>query len=165
MDIDDLKTQTLTQPHSEMRARYTRNPTTSARPGAGIGSARSLNRNTRPRLKEPQLKTWKERALFQGIICAGFLAILLVFNIIDSAPTNAVTAWMDRNLSYDIFAEDGVGSWTDRLLAIFNNDPAPADYADINPTPATPTTTTTTTTPNSWVDESILEEINADNEN
>jgi len=165
MDIDDLKMQTLTQPRSEARARYTRNPATPVRSGGGVAHARVANRKPRPRLREPQLRTWKERALFQGIICAGFLAVLLVFNIIDSAPTNAVTAWMDRNLSYDIFAEDGVGGWTDRLLAIFNNDPTPTDYADVTPTPATPTSTPATTTPNSWVDESILEEINSDDGN
>ncbi|MCL2236137.1 MAG: hypothetical protein FWB98_06835, partial [Defluviitaleaceae bacterium] len=121
MDIDDLKMQNLTESpppvRSEARARYARAGV--SRPTAAVG-------RPRPRLKEPNLKTWKERALFQGIICAGFLGVLLVFNIIDSAPTNAVTAWVDRNLSYDIFAEDGVGGWTERLLAIFNNDaPAP----------------------------------------
>ena len=154
MDIDDLKMRNLSEnplpAPSKARARYAR---------TNVSRHRQATKRPRPRLKEPNLKTWKERALFQGIICASFLGILLVFNIIDSAPTNAVTAWVDRNLSYDIFAEDGVGGWTDRLLAIFNNDAPAPDYADVTPAPAAPVSSPT---PNSWVDESVLEEIQGD---
>jgi len=154
MDIDDLKMQNLSENpapvRSEARARYAR---------TGVSRPPAATKRPRPRLKEPNLKTWRERALFQGIICAGFLGILLVFNIIDSAPTNAVTAWVDRNLSYDIFAEDGVGGWTDRLLAIFNNEAPAPDYADVTPAPAAPLSAPV---PNSWVDESVLEEIHGD---
>ncbi|MCL2854650.1 MAG: hypothetical protein FWE21_03430 [Defluviitaleaceae bacterium] len=153
MDIDDLKMQTLTQPRSNARERYAVTNRNTPRP-------RPMPRRPRPSLKQPQIRTWKERALFQGIICGGFLAVLLVFNILDTNLTNNVTAWVDRNLSYDIFAEDGVGSWTDRLLSIFNtNQPATTDYADAETPSGTAPTPTTAPTPNTWIDESILEEI------
>ena len=157
MDIDDLKMQTLTQhetpARSQARARY------------APAGPRPASRPSRPRppLKQPEIRTWRERAIFQAIICGGFLAVLLVFNVIDSTLTNNVTAWVDRNLSYDIFAEDGVGGWTDRLLGIFNNDTPTPDYADIEPFPQAPAIPTgTSNTPDSWIDPGVLEEIHSE---
>ena len=70
-------------------------------------------------------KGYKERIIFQAIICGGFLAVVLFFNIVDSAPTNAVTAWIDRNISYDMLTEeDGIGAWMDSVISFFGGERA-----------------------------------------
>jgi hypothetical protein len=98
--------------------------------------------------------------VLQAIICGGFLAALLIFSIVDTAFTNGVTSWVERNLSFDFFAyDDGVGSWTDRVLNIFETtETAPIDYADIDNSPHS-IPEGSLTPGDSWIDESILEEI------
>jgi hypothetical protein len=128
--------------------------------------------------RQKHTKSWRERAVLQAIICGGFLAVLLFFNVVDSAFTNGVMGWVDRNLSYSLFTEDdGVGSWALRLVSIFQNgggDAVEGDVPELNDTIPVdgPTSTVPSALPpalpseelqmnGSWVDESILKEIEA----
>ncbi|MDR2167928.1 MAG: hypothetical protein LBE35_08795 [Clostridiales bacterium] len=105
-------------------------------------------------------KTWRERIVVQAIICGGFLAVLLAFNIVDSAFTNGVTNWVERNLAFDIFAdEDGVGSWTDRVLSIFENDDAPTIEHAEGHDPMQTIPEGSLAPGDSWIDESILDDL------
>jgi len=73
--------------------------------------------------KEKTPRTFKERIVLQATICGGILAILLFFNIIDTGFTNSVTSWIDRNISFNMLAEEGgIGGWMDSVLSIFRDD-------------------------------------------
>jgi len=86
----------------------------------------------------------------------------------DTTFTNNVMSWIDRNISYDMLAEEGgVGGWMDSVLGIFGNDvadeaPLPyheAVYEGATATPAQITTPQANTIDSSRVDENILREI------
>ena len=115
MEMEEAKMEIFTNPvrsypRSNARSRY-------RRPGGKPGTARrTVNEKTTP-------STFKERIVLQATICGGLLAVLLFINIIDSDFTNSVTGWIDRNISYDMLAEEGgVGGWVDSVLGIFGND-------------------------------------------
>jgi len=118
---------------------------------------------------DKSLRGYKERIVFQAIICGGFLAVVLFFNIVDSAPTNAVTAWIDRNISYNMLTEEeGIGAWMDSVISFFGGDRAYEDVRqDINPieyhdafNPAELSVPADAgTTDSSRIDENILREI------
>ena len=79
-------------------------------------------------------KGFKERFVFQAIICGGFLALLLFINMVDSGFTNAITGWVERNISYDMLAgRDGEGGLIDSIMGFFNNtdnETQSTDYLD-----------------------------------
>ena len=164
-----LPSQMTTSNRSEARIRYYK----SASGAYAHGSSGNQNTYTRSRKsrtetasknQKKESKTWKERILFQAIICGALLAVLLFFNVVDSAFTNGVTDWVDRNLTQNIFNEDGgFGSW---LGNIFGNDDA-AEYTDVyGPDGNLPQLHQTLPLPaemdlptDSWIDEAILYEI------
>ena len=63
--------------------------------------------------------TFKERVVLQAIICGSFLAVLLLFNIVDTGFTNSVVDWIDRNIAHNALSdEDGTG-WVESVLQFF----------------------------------------------
>jgi len=106
----------------------------------------------------------REKLAIQGIICGVFLAVFMLFNLIDSPFTNDVSAWVESNLSFNMITEEGgVGAWTQNFLSFFDDRQPIEDYAEQIATPANLINTTTPTTTNiigeSWVDENILNQI------
>ncbi|MCL2354050.1 MAG: hypothetical protein FWC69_05410 [Defluviitaleaceae bacterium] len=109
----------------------------------------------------------REKLAIQGIICGVFLAVFMLFNLIDSPFTNDVSAWVESNLSFDMITEEGgVGAWTQNFLSFFDDRQPVEDYAEQVTTPITPANLINTTTPTttnsigeSWVDENILNQI------
>ena len=140
------------RPRSEARIKYYKPAGHSARRSPGSA-------------KEKRSKSsFKERIIFQATICGGFLALLLFFNIVDSGPTNTVTGWVNRNLSYDMLAEHGgFVPWVNSLLAIFNNsEPDDTEYRQVYSPQATENPPITPDNPDiSRIDENILREINS----
>lgn len=134
---------------SSARIRYSKSPQTTAAP----------RRRTTP--NEPQTKTWRERMLFQAIICGGFLALLLLFNVLDTPLTNNVASWVEENLAYNILHEDGgVGAWADRLLGIFGSDDTASPNVIETFAPITVPVNIPAETPHdSWIDENLLREL------
>jgi len=139
---------------------------------ARVKYSKTMDAPHRPRRRAPNArpdkptKSWRERVAIQAIICAGFLAVLLAFNIIDTAFTNNVTSWVEQNLAFDFLAgEDGVGAWTSRVVDIFRTEDAPAiDHADDAPhhSPLQNIPEGTLTPEDSWIDPNILDEIETD---
>ena len=175
MEMEEAKMEIFTNPvrqypRSNARSRYGKS---AGRPAAArrTGYARRGNAGEKPAAPS----SFKERTIFQAIICGGFLAVLLFFNIIDTGFTNSVTDWINRNISYDMLAQEGgIGGWVDSVLGIFNNENDTADVA--TPTyyetryyegtgtdaiPAQTITPRTNTVDSSRVDENILREINS----
>ena len=178
MEMEEAKMEIFSNPgrsypRSNARARYSK----SAGAGNRQGARRTHGGDYRRRKQAEKTKSpmsFKQRIVFQAIICGGFLAVLLFFNVADTNFTNGVMNWIDRNISYDMLAEEGgVGGWVDSVLSIFGNDIADeaaeaqlyyyeAFYDDINvnavPAQRAPQTNTTDS---SRVDENILREINS----
>ena len=123
----------------------------------------AASRTSRAMPEKTSRTNFKARLVFQATICGGFLALLLFFNIIDTNFTNAVTGWIDRNISYDMLAEEGgVGGRINNLLGIFVNDES-AYYEAYMTAGETETAMPEAQTPGteaSGIDESILREIN-----
>ena len=119
MEMEEAKMEIFTNPvrsypRSNARSRY-RKPV-GTRSGGNTRRDSGTNEKTTP-------TTFKERIILQATICGGLLAVLLFFNIVDSGFTNSVTGWIDRNISYDMLAEEGgIGGWVDSVLGIFGND-------------------------------------------
>ena len=174
MEMEEAKMDIFTSPvrnypRSNARSRY-------RRPESGQSR---LQRCSYPRKGSTNEKTispttFKEKIVFQAIICGGFLAILLFFNIIDSGFTNNVTDWIYRNISFDMLAEEnGVGGWVDSILGIFGNDVNDTEHplphyeiihdgteAGVMPVQIQPLPQANTID-SSRIDESILREIEA----
>jgi len=135
MEMEEAKMDMLTNygrhvtQRSEARARYSK----------VAGRQTTARRDNRK--KSPMF--FKERLIFQAIICGGFLAILLFFNIVDSNFTNGVTGWIDRNISYNM------------LMGIFGDDDTDyiETFQEVPPAPIQ--------TDSSRVDENILHQINS----
>ena len=172
MEMEEAKMDIFTNPvrnypRSNARSRY-------RRPVSRQDIARSSSyarRNTASQKVSPA--TFKERIVLQATICGSFLAVLLFFILIDSGFTNGVTDWINRNISYDMLAEEGgVGGWVDSVLGIFGNDGEDdmlpyyeALYDAAEASIAAPTQTEqpprANTVYSSRVDEGILREIGA----
>jgi len=60
------------------------------------------------------------RMAVQAIVCGGFLALMLLFNLVDTAPTNAVTDWVAYNIAHDMLAEIDEDSWFGGVLDFFS---------------------------------------------
>ncbi|MDR2183206.1 MAG: hypothetical protein LBE55_03440 [Clostridiales bacterium] len=102
---------------SGARARYGRAGRPSTARGGGYARRSGASEKTAPRY------SFRQRIVFQATICGGFLAVLLFFNIVDTGFTNSVTGWIDRNISYDMLAEEGgIGGWVNSVMGIFGND-------------------------------------------
>jgi len=129
MEMEEAKMEIFTNdvrhyPRSNARSQY-------RKPEGRPGTARSNYARKNSANKKVPPSTFKERTIFQATICGGFLAVLLFFNIIDTSFTNAVTGWIDHNISYDMLAEEGgIGGWVDSVLGIFGN----GGENDIQPT-------------------------------
>ena len=163
MEMEEAKNEMLTIPQrghrrSAARVRYYK----------PAGAQHARRKQTMRQEKKPATG-FKERMVFQAIVCGGLLAMVLFFNIIDTAPTNAVADWINTNISYDMLAEeDGAGGWVNSILGIFNNDEAGGaenygqETAAENPAEqAAPVVGTETSDPDvSRIDENILREIN-----
>jgi len=122
--MDIYSNYTRTYPRSNARSRY-------RKPAERQGVAKSSNYTRKSTPSEKTPSTFKERLILQATICGGFLAVLLFFNIIDSGFTNSVTGWIDRNISYDMLAEEGgIGGWVDSVVSLFGNDAADTVDAD-----------------------------------
>jgi len=164
MEIDPIETkneayndaylQTKQRPRSEARARY-------YKPSSDTYSRR------RHETEKAEKTSFQERFTLQAIICGGFLALLLLFNIVDSSFTNNITGWIEQNLSYDMLAEeDGVGGWVNAISAFFADEGHPQEpgihyetppQAEATPMPHVDTNSSPDT---SRIDENILHEIN-----
>ena len=173
MEMEEAKMEIFTNPvrsypRSNARSRY-------RRPVGKQGVTRSGDRGRRDSgtNKKTTPSTFKERIVFQATICGGLLAVLLFFNIIDSGFTNNVTDWIDRNISYDMLAEEGgIGGWVDSVLGIFGNDGAEeglpyfevyhygAEANTAEPVFVAPPPIQANTIDSSRIDENILREIN-----
>ena len=169
MEMEEAKLNVLTNPvrsypRSNARSRY-------GRPAAGKQGAARSRGDYRRRGQEEETKphmSFRQRVILQAIICSGLLAILLFFNIMDTTFTNNVMGWVDRNISYDMLAEEGgIGGWMDSVLGIFNNDvveevSGPYHETFYNGAEAEPIQITpqANTVDSSRVDENILREIN-----
>lgn len=104
-----METKAYQKPRSEARARYYK-----------PASERRISRShTLPAKETKPGKSAKERLVFQATICGGFLALLLFINVINLEFTNSIIAWVGRNITHDVFSEEG--SWIDSLLDIFNS--------------------------------------------
>jgi len=170
MEMEETKMEIFTNstkdyPRSNARSRYRRSE---GRSGEARGGSYA-RKNTPENEKAPA--SFKERTVLQATICGGFLAVLLFFNIIDSGFTNGVTDWIDRNISYDMLAEEGgVGGWVASVLGIFGNDEeaeaqlyyeATHEDAPVVPMQRIEPPAGVNTVDSSRVDENILNEIEA----
>lgn len=100
---------------------------------------------------QKQKRTWREKMVIQAIICGALLSLVLGFSVIDTAFTNDVSSWVEKNMAFDFLAqEDGVGAWTNRVVEMFRNE----DLSEINHANEARTPS------DSWIDQSILDEIN-----
>ena len=143
------------RPRSDVRARYYK-PAES-----------DYRRRAQAQEKSPRTG-FRERFVFQAIICGGFLALLLFFNIIDTNFTNNVTGWIEHNIAFDMLAEDGgIGGWVDNIVGFFGNEDTqnePGAQYDVPPQfdiQAVPYAPITNTPSSSHIDENILREIDA----
>jgi len=130
--------------------------------GATVPSRFQSTNRRQPAPHRSKEKTWRERMAFQAIVCGGFLALLLLFNVLDTPLTNNVTNWVEQNLSYNILHEDGgVGAWADRLLGIFSNDDTPITVETFVPTTIVPVNIPPADSPDdSWIEQNLLRELN-----
>ena len=146
MEMEEPKNETVYQyqhqhrPRSEARARY-------YKPAAGNFARRTHTDASRG--------GFKERFVLQAIICGGFLAVLLFFNVVDTNFTNAVTGWIERNIAFDMLAEDDAPGWINTIVEVFSGEDnfhfeaVPAYHADDS------------MADDFRIDENILHEINA----
>ena len=133
---------------SEARARYSKTNNQRAAHSRNTHSKETKSSN------KPEGKTWRERVVFQAIICGSFLAVMLLFNIVDSDFTNNITGWVNRNITTDIFTEDGgMAVWMENVLGFFNNAIESVEML------VPENTTNPAEMPDTWVDESILTEL------
>ena len=169
MDIEEAKMDFLTNPtkaypRSNARARYGK--------ATGGQATTRVHGGYRRRSQEEVVRPvmpFKQRIIFQAIICGCFLAVLLFFNIMDTSFTNGVMSWIDRNISYDMIAEEGgISGWMDSVMGIFDNEAvdemplqnynALYEGTEIVPIQATPQANTVDS---SRVDENILRDISS----
>jgi len=143
---------------SAARIRYSKQP-------SAAGANASRPRQPRgAKNAENKVRTWRERMVFQAIICGAFLAALLLFNVLDTPLTNNVSNWVEQNLSYNILHEDGgLAAWADRVLGIFGNGydmSEPAVVDTFSPTITVPLNIPAQSPSDSWIDENILRQLN-----
>lgn len=143
--LEMLRPDVMPRPNgpSQARLKYSKSPASPAL-------------RTRQPANPPKNRSWRERLIFQATICGGFLAVLLLFNIVDTAFTNQITDWTSRNLSYNILNEEGgVASWMDGVLSIFRND----DGTTYGASPIPTSHPGAGGLDDSWIDEGVLDEI------